>query len=115
MVVDNLAHQCGSGPLVSEMCGLMGLKFLEFSHGPYCGIINRRITSPSVAAECVSLPDLVFLFLSCSPSWVGVGNTKNQTKTKPSNSIRCVGITLKEVESTVGVVILHKRGLFSEQ
>lgn len=83
MFVDNLALQCGSGPLVSEMCGLMGLKFLEFSHGPYSGIINRRMTSPSLAAEWVSLPDLVFLFLSCSPSWVGVGNTKTkQNKTQ---------------------------------
>lgn len=74
----------------AEVLGVLSL--------PYCDVINRRITSPSLAAErrSASLPDLVFLFLSCSPSWVGVGNTKHETKTEPNKSIRCVGIALKE-------------------
>lgn len=61
MFVDNLALKWGSGPLVPEVCGLLGLKFLEFSHGPYCGIINR-VMSPSAAAEWASLPDSCFSF-----------------------------------------------------
>lgn len=72
--VNNLALQCGSGPPVSEVCGLLGPRFLEFSRGPYCGIISRR--SSSAAAEHTHSLGFVFLFLSCSPNWVVVGHKK---------------------------------------
>lgn len=64
--VNNLALQCGSGPLVSEVCGA---KVLEFSCGPYRGLTNRRTSH--AAAERAHCLVLGFLFLPCSPNWVG--------------------------------------------